>query len=33
LSNSSGTIHVDFNGDGVVNLKDYTIFANNWILE
>jgi hypothetical protein len=33
LSNSSGMIHVDFNRDGIVDLKDYAIFANNWILE
>ncbi len=33
LSSSSGSIPVDFNGDGIVDFKDYAIFANNWILE
>jgi hypothetical protein len=33
LSSTSSSITVDFNRDGIVDLKDYAIFANNWILE
>jgi hypothetical protein len=30
-ANSSGKIPEDLNGDGIVNLKDFAIFAENWI--
>jgi hypothetical protein len=30
---SAGSIPVDLNGDGTVNMTDFAIFANNWILE
>jgi hypothetical protein len=30
-ANPSGRIPEDLNGDGLVNLKDIAIFANNWI--
>jgi subtilisin family serine protease len=30
---SPGSIQVDLNSDGIVNLVDFAIFANNWILE
>jgi hypothetical protein len=29
----NGNIPEDLNDDGIVNLKDIAIFANNWILE
>jgi hypothetical protein len=31
LWGSKGTVPEDLNGDGIVNLKDFAIFANNWI--
>jgi len=31
--NHSGNFPEDLNDDGIVNLKDFAIFANNWILE
>ncbi|NIP53880.1 MAG: hypothetical protein GWN55_02790, partial [Phycisphaerae bacterium] len=31
LSGREGSIHVDFNSDGIVNLADFAGFAQNWI--
>jgi hypothetical protein len=31
LSGREGTIQVDFNDDGIVNLADFARFAQNWI--